>query len=72
MKTSTGIVLGFLIAIIAFGSGLLGGVAVDRLALVRVWPVSVPVTGSGQTVNFPLLKQAYDLIQKNYVDRTAV
>jgi carboxyl-terminal processing protease len=70
MKTSTGIILGFLIGVVAFGAGLLGGVAVDRLALSRVWPMTVPVTGD--PAQFPILKQAYDLIQKNYVDRTAV
>jgi carboxyl-terminal processing protease len=71
MRTSTGIVLGVFIAVVAFAAGLFGGVAVDRMALVRVWPLTVPVTGS-QTDNFPILKQAYDYIQKEYVDRSVV
>jgi carboxyl-terminal processing protease len=70
MKTSTGILLGIFIAVIAFGVGLFGGVALDRLALNQIWPVAVPVTGD--PAQFPVLKQAYDLIQKNYVDRSVV
>ena len=71
MKTSTAAIFGVVIAAIAFGVGLLGGVAVDRLALNRIWPAAIPVTAT-QTTNFPLLQQAYNLIQKNYVDRAAV
>jgi carboxyl-terminal processing protease len=72
MKTSTGFILGLFIAVLAFGAGLFGGVAIDRLAFAKIWPLAMPVTGNTASTDFPILKEAYNLIQKEYVDRTAV
>lgn len=60
----------FVLTIFTFGVGLLGGVAFDRVVLAQVLPS--PIADTGSSPNFKILDQAYQLIQSNYVDRSAL
>jgi carboxyl-terminal processing protease len=48
--------------------GLADGIILDRVVLVQ----AAPAAPSGSAPNFQLIQQAWDTIQKNYVDRTAL
>jgi carboxyl-terminal processing protease len=55
-----------------FGVGLLGGVAIDRVVIAQAFPMPIANTGQNQQNSFPLLDEAYKLINQYYVDRPAV
>ncbi len=59
--------------VITLAVGLVGGIAVDRLAL-GAKPVSAAVTAapSGQDPDYALIKEAWNVIDQHYVDRKAI
>ncbi len=71
MKNTSTLIWIFILTIFVFGVGMVGGVFVDRAALVSVWPI--PKTGQTDgTPTFSLLNEAYQTINRNYVDRQAL
>lgn len=55
--------------LLVFAGGVLGGVALDRQVLL---PGLTPASGSQPDLNVDLIREAYNTIQKYYVDREAV
>ncbi len=60
------IVLGIFLLV----AGIFAGVALDRGILLQVAPVKTASPSTG--IDYSLINQAYNLIQKNYVDRPAI
>src|SRR5512147_3082199 len=59
-----------LVVVLVFGLGLAGGVALDRQVLTTVAPV--PGIPTNAQKNFNLMGEAWNTIQRVYVDRSAV
>jgi len=70
MKRIVQVALIFVLVVLIFSAGGAGGVLLDRQVLLGYVPVST--INNSAAPDFQLMAQAWNLIQKVYVDRTAV
>jgi carboxyl-terminal processing protease len=66
------LILFFVVIIFAAGTGFAGGVVYDRFVLVPQTMTHSVVVPNDATSNFRLIVEAWNTIQKNYVDRDAL
>ena len=70
MKTALKIFISLALIVMMFGAGLAGGVLIDRQVFLPQQQLVVPP--AGETKDFNLIIQAWETIQKQYVDQKAV